>query len=73
MHFIAIRDPQAFWNAVRVFGHFEHRVWDRRAAVEIMDGDIAVFGKADPEASPSPYGFDDSNEPDDPATKERLR
>lgn len=66
---------------------FVHYVWDQRARREIADGDVLVFAvdvaikrdadgawlvpKYDP-AKPSQYNFDDSNEPDDPANKERT-
>lgn len=74
LHFIGFSDSQQYHNAARVFGQpdFVHRVWDTRAAVEIAEGDIAIFAKYDPDMPPSPYAWDDSAQPDDPATHERL-
>lgn len=51
--------------------NFYHRGWDQRAQREIADYDLVVFGpRADPDRV-SPYAYDDSNEPDDPAAQER--
>jgi hypothetical protein len=62
LHFVAIRDGCSYAAAVRVWGRPDiiHPIWDLRAAQEIVPGDIAVFGTADPEAPPSPYSWDDS-------------
>jgi hypothetical protein len=73
-HFVGFRDPQQWENAVRVFGEPDvtHYVWDQRAAREIAPAiDRVVFARYH-DAEPSPYNYDDSNEPDDPAAKERL-
>ena len=73
VHFVGFRNDREWQNAARLYGEpdFVHRFWDQRAQCEIMDGDLLVFAKYDP-ARPSPYNHDDSNEPDDPAAKERL-
>jgi hypothetical protein len=71
VHFVGFRGEELH-SARRVWGNpdFYHRVWDRRAIQDIAPCDIVVFAKYDPE-SPSEYSFDDSNQPDDPAAKER--
>jgi hypothetical protein len=74
VHFIGFRDPQQWSNAVRIWGQPDivHYVWDQRARGEIADGDILVFAKYDYD-NPSPWNYDDSNQADDPAAKERLQ
>lgn len=72
VHFVGFRGEE-YWSAVRVFGlpDVYHRVWDQRAQQEIAPGcDTVVFARR--ETEPSPYNFDDSNQEDDPAAKERL-
>ncbi len=72
-HFVGFRDPQQWENAVRVFGEPDviHYVWDQRAAREIAPAiDRVVFARYQ-DAEPSPYSYDDSNEPDVPAARER--
>ena len=73
LHFVGFKNDR-YWNAVRVFGQpdFVHRIWDQRAQCEVMDGDVAVFANGDEHCPPSPFNFDDSNQPDDPAALERL-
>jgi hypothetical protein len=74
VHFIGFRGEE-YHSAVRVWGlpDFYHRGWDTRAQREIAEGDVLVFGpKADPEYV-SPYTYDDSNEADDPAARERIQ
>lgn len=72
VHFVGFRGEE-YWSAVRIWGlpDFYHRVWDQRARREVADYDLCVFAKYDPE-HPSPYNFDDSNEPGDPAARERA-
>lgn len=72
LHFVGFRDPQQYENAVRVWGYPDviHYVWDQRASREIADVDMVVFAKYH-DTAPSPYNYDDSNEPDDPAAQER--
>lgn len=71
-HFVGFRGEE-YHSAVRIFGppDFYHRVWDHRAQREIAINDTVVFAKYDP-AYPSRFNYDDSNEPDDPAARERL-
>ena len=62
LHFVRFdRFDQRFSNAVAVFGRpdFLHRVWDRRARREIMDGDMIVFAKGESDQGVSPYNGDD--------------
>lgn len=65
-HFVGFRGNE-YLSAVRVFGPPDmiHKVWDHRAVA-----DIAPFAKYH-DCEPSPYSYDDSNQPDDPAAKER--
>lgn len=72
VHFVGFRGEE-YWSAVRVWGlpDFYHRVWDRRAQREVAEYDVCVFAKYDPD-HPSPFNYDDSNEPHDPAARERL-
>jgi hypothetical protein len=71
VHFVGFRGEEIH-NARKVFGEpdFYHRVWDHRALCDIAPGDIVVLAKYH-DKDPSPYSFDDSNEPDDPAARER--
>ena len=75
LHFIGFRDGDRYHAAIRVFGppDFIHRVWDRRAQQEIAPGDVAIFAKYSPDDPPSPFSYDDSNQPDDPAATERNK
>ena len=72
VHFVGFRGEE-YHSAVKVFGlpDFVHRVWDRRAEIEVASNDCVVFAKYH-NTTPSQYSFDDSNQPDDPAAKERL-
>jgi hypothetical protein len=72
VHFVGFRGEE-YWSAVRVWGlpDVYHRSWDMRALREIAKCDTVVFAKGDP-AKPSPFSYDDSNESDDPAARERL-
>ena len=78
VHFVGFRpatNPQQYENAVRLWGLPDviHYVWDQRAQREIaQDWDTVVFAKYGPDWPPSPYNYDDSNQPDDPAAKDRL-
>jgi len=75
VHFVGFKEgDQHYQNAVDVFGEpaFFHRVWDVRAQGDIVPGDTVVFAKGDSDQKPSAYVYDDSNQPDDPAAKERL-
>lgn len=74
VHFVGFRDAQRWVNAERIFGTPDvvHFVWDQRAQREIVKGwDTVVFAKGSDSDTPSAFNFDDSNEPDDPARKER--
>ena len=48
LHFVGFSDDR-YWNAVAVFGlpDFYHRLWDKRARQEIVEGDEAVFAEGD--------------------------
>lgn len=72
VHFVGFRGEE-YWSAVRVFGlpDVYHRVWDQRAQREIGEHDTVIFAKYGPDWRPSPYNYDDSNEDDDPAARER--
>lgn len=73
LHFVGFRGEE-YARATPVFGlpDFIHRGWDPRAQREVGPHDLVIFGpKADPDHV-SEYNFDDSNEPDDPAPRERL-
>jgi hypothetical protein len=72
VHFVGFRGEE-YRSAVRAFGlpDFIHRGWDRRAQREIASCDTVVFARFH-DQEPSQYNYDDSNEPDDPAAKERL-
>jgi hypothetical protein len=61
IHFIGFKDDR-YHNAVRVFGKpdFIHRFYDRRAADEICDGDIAIFADGDDTQPIRAFAFDDS-------------
>ncbi len=75
LHFVGFRDPQRYENAVQVFGlpDIIHHIWDQRAQREIAHGwDTVVFAQYH-NLPPSSYNYDDSNQPDDPAAKERVR
>jgi hypothetical protein len=63
LHFIGFNDDR-IWNARRVFGEpdFYHRVWDRRARQEVVEGDVAVFATGCIEDVPKPIGWDDSQQ-----------
>lgn len=70
VHFVGFRGEE-YRSAVRAFGlpDFIHRVWDQRAHQEIAPGDVVIFAK--PYPTVSRYSYDDSAEPNDPATLER--
>lgn len=73
LHFVGFDDPMRYDRAVRVFGKPDiiHRTWDRRAVGDVVAGwDTVVFARYH-DRPPSPYAFDDSNQPDDPAARER--
>jgi hypothetical protein len=72
LHFVGFRGEE-YNSAIRVFGlpDFIHRVWDMRAVQEIAANDIVVFAKYHNQP-PCEYTYDDSNQADDPAAKERL-
>lgn len=70
VHFVGFRGEE-YRAAVRTFGlpDFVHR-----AAGDIASADTVVFARAkDAGAGPIAYSFDDSNQPDDPAAKERIQ
>jgi hypothetical protein len=71
VHFVGFRGEE-YRSAVRAFGlpDFVHRVWDNRAVQDVAACDTVVFAKYH-DRPPSPYSFDDSNQPDDPAALER--
>lgn len=72
LHFVGFKGDE-YNSAVRVFGQpdFVHRVWDTRVQQDVVKGwDRVVFAKYH-DMPPSPYCFDDSNQPDDPAAQER--
>lgn len=64
LHFVLFADKTfddqlRFMRAVRIFGppDFVHRVWDVRAACEIVEGDVAVFAKGTIKDAPSFYPY----------------
>jgi hypothetical protein len=74
LHFVGFKEGSDVYDrAVRRYGEpdFIHRIWDHRARAEIMPGDAAIFHRYSPEAPPCEYTWDDSAQPDDPATRER--
>jgi hypothetical protein len=73
LHFVRINDPERFERSVRHFGEPDivHRTWDFRALAEIGPDDVAIFGRGSIDDRPSIHSWDDSAEPEDPATKER--
>ena len=49
-HFVGFEPySERYWRAARIFGQpsFMHRVWDQRAVVEVMPGDVVIFAKGD--------------------------
>jgi hypothetical protein len=72
VHFVGFRGEE-YHSAVAVFGppDFVHRIWDVRATQEVVPFDRVVFARYH-DRGPSPYNHDDSNQPDDPAARERL-
>jgi len=73
VHFVGFRGDE-FNSAVKVFGQpdFIHRHLDARALADFAPGDTVVFGPAADPDHVVPFSFDDSNQPHDPAAKERL-
>jgi hypothetical protein len=71
-HFVGFAESGQYHRAIAVFGlpDFIHRTWDQRAASEIAPNDRVIFARYY-DKLPSPFGWDDSNQPDDPAAKER--
>src|SRR5215469_9616926 len=71
LHFIGFRGEE-YNSAIKVFGNpdFIHKIWDIRAAIEISPIDTVIFAKYYNQL-PTNYNFDDSNQIDDPASKER--
>lgn len=63
VHFIGFTEMSQFQNAVNVFGYPDviHRLWDRRAQIDVMPNDTAVFAKGTEATPVVPYNFDDSN------------
>lgn len=61
VHFIGFNDDRV-WNAIKVWGKpdFWHRVWDYRAQVEVVEGDIAIFASGNEKDEPKLYSWDDS-------------
>lgn len=61
LHFVGFKDDRVR-VALRVFGppDFWHRVWDQRAKVEIMPGDVAVFADGSIDDPVRDFGWDDS-------------
>lgn len=61
LHFIGFRDER-YRNALKVFGppDFIHRVWDFRAAAEVVEGDTVVFARGDETYRPCSFTFNDS-------------
>ncbi len=73
LHFVGFRGDE-YARAVAVFGppDFTHRHNDPRFRFggELGEHDRVVFARYH-DADPSPYSYDDSNELDDPAARER--
>ena len=63
VHYVGFRDDR-YWNAIKVFGlpDFYHRVWDRRARQEIVEGDVAIFANGSIDDEPKPISWDDSQQ-----------
>ncbi len=70
-HFVGFRGEE-YHSAVRAFGlpDFVHKTYDIRALQDIAPHDRVIFAKE--YSRPSQYSYDDSNQLDDPAAKERL-
>ena len=63
VHFIGFaydKDIPRMANAVKVFGppDFLHRLWDVRAKLEVLPGDVAVFARGSDADEPSFYPYD---------------
>lgn len=64
LHFVGfVPGTIRYARAVAVFGQPDiiHRVWDYRARVEIMEGDVAIFADGDENSPINKYSYDDSN------------
>jgi hypothetical protein len=61
IHFVGFKDNR-YNTAVKVFGtpDFIHRVWDKRAADEVMENDVVVFADSDETQEVKFFAFDDS-------------
>jgi hypothetical protein len=70
-HFVGFRGEE-YHSAVKTYGKpdFIHRDWDHRATADVGPHDTVVFAKD--YKYPVKYTHDDSNQPNDPAAKERL-
>jgi len=62
LHFVGFKDDRV-WAALKVFGppDFWHRIWDVRARLEIVPGDIAVFASGTIDDPVRPFTHDDSS------------
>lgn len=60
VHYVGFRGDE-YSRAQRIFGppDFIHRWWDRRAQLEIADGDLVVFATGSAEAEPNPFAGPD--------------
>lgn len=61
LHFVGFHDDR-MWNALRIFGRpdFWHRIWDHRARVEVVPGDVVIFAKGTIDDPPREVSHDDS-------------
>jgi hypothetical protein len=60
-HFVGFKDERVF-NALRIFGKpdFWHRIYDQRAVVEIVEGDVVLFADGDETQPVREFTHDDS-------------
>lgn len=61
LHFVGFRGNE-YLSAVRIFGKpdFFHRLYDRRAKQEIVEGDVAVFANGEESKDRGIHSFNDS-------------
>lgn len=61
IHFVGFKDNR-YHTAVKVFGtpDFIHRIWDKRAADEVMENDVVIFADSDETQEVKFFAFDDS-------------
>jgi hypothetical protein len=60
VHFVGFRGDE-YWSAAKVWGRpgFIHRGWDKRATMEVADGDIVIFATGQHDQIPRDFNFND--------------